>query len=277
MKKSRIVADRFWTALTFCAVCLAVIPLVSIVVDVVSKGLPAINLTFLTALPGTALQPGGLSNAIQGTAILVALGSTIGIPIGILSGVYVAEYGNNAYGTTIRFLGDVLAGISSVVVGVVIYCLVFLEFHHFSAIAGGLALGIMVIPISSNTTVAAIRAVPGSVREASLSLGVRKWRTSLLTVANAKAGIATGVLLSIARITGETAPILLTALSSTRPFAGLNAPVASLTVYIYQYGTSPFKDLQSQAWGAALLLMLMVLGINVAVRYWTRGGRTYES
>lgn len=272
MNAIRKVSDRLWTVLSIAAVCLAAIPLVSIIVDVIERGLPAINWTFLTALPGDVLQPGGLSNAIQGTLILVALGSAIGIPIGVLSGVYIAEYGNGRLGGFIRFLGDVQAGISSIVVGLVIYCLVVLTFHRFSALAGGLALGIMIIPITSNTTTAALRAVPGSVREASLALGIRKWRTALLVVANAKAGIATGVLLSIARITGETAPILLTALNSTQSFRGLDNPVASLTVYIYQYGLSPFKVLQTQAWGAALLLMLIVLGINVAVRYWTRGG-----
>jgi len=274
MNRRRKLIDRTLIGLCLFAVALAVIPLVSIIFDVVSQGASAISISFLTGLPRPPDIPGGgVSNAIEGTLILIALGSLLGIPVGILSGVYVSEYGGNWYGGTIGFLGDVLAGIPSIVVGVVVYALIVLEFHHYSAIAGGLALGLVMIPIASNTTTAALRAVPNSVREASLALGARSWRKSIVVLANAKNGIATGVLLSIARITGETAPLILTALSSTLPFSGLGQPVNSLTVQIFEYATSPFKTWQTQAWGAALLLLLIVLGINIGVRLLVaRGG-----
>jgi phosphate transport system permease protein len=271
LKARRVVSDRIWTVLCGLAVCIAVIPLLSILYDVILRGAPAINWTLLTALPrGPGIPGGGISNAIVGTLVLVALGSLIGIPVGILSGVYIVEYGSRRFGPIIRFVGDVLAGVPSIVTGVLVYCVVVLEFHHFSAAAGGLALGLIMIPISSNTTVEALRAVPDPIREGSLALGIRSWRTSLLVVANAKSGIATGALLSVARITGETAPLLLTALFSTLPFAGINEPIASLPIIIFEYATSPFRDWQSQAWGGALILVLIVIGINLVVRLATR-------
>jgi phosphate transport system permease protein len=208
--------------------------------------------------------------------MLVALASAIGLPIGLFSGVYVSEYGaTNRYGSTVRFLGDVLAGIPSIVTGVLAYTLIVLTFQSFSVLAGGIALGTMMIPIVSNTTAEALKSVPNSIREASIALGIRKWRTSLLIMANAKKAIATASLLAIARITGETAPLILTAGISTLWFSGLNQPVGSLTYYIYYFGTSPYQNWQSMAWGAALLLIAIVLGINAAVRLITRGKRAY--
>lgn len=217
-----------------------------------------------------------MANAIQGTLMLVGLSSLIGLPIGLFSGIYITEYGNNnKYGSTVRFLGDVLAGIPSIVTGVLVYTLIVLTFQSFSIVAGSLALGSMMIPIVSNTTAEALKSVPNSIREASHALGIRKWRTVLLIVANAKRSIATASLLAIARITGETAPLILTAGISTLWFSGPFSPVASLTYYIYYFATSPFHNWQDLAWGAALVLMAIVLGINVAVRLITRGKKTY--
>ena len=277
MNTRRVVANRIWIGFTIVALGVAVVPLVSILVDVTIRGISAINAGFFTQLPPLANMPGGgMGNAIQGTFILVAISSAIGLPIGLFSGIYVSEYGRtNRYGSTIRFLGDVLAGIPSIVTGVLVYSLIVLTFKSFSVLAGGLALGSMMIPIVSNTTAEALKGVPNSIREASTALGVRKWRTSLLIVANAKKSIATAALLAIARITGETAPLILTAGISTLWFSGFNQPVASLTYYIYYFATSPFQNWQNIAWGAAPLLISIVLGINATVRLITRGKRTY--
>ena len=277
MNRRRVVSDKLWTGFTVVALGIAIVPLASILADVVAKGLPAFNPDFFTQLPPLANSPGGgMGNAIQGTFLLVAMSSAIGLPIGLLSGVYISEYGStNRYGTTVRFLGDVLAGIPSIVTGVLIYSVIVLTFKSFSLIAGGLSLGTMMIPIVSNTTAEALKSVPNSIREASTALGVRKWRTSLLVLANAKKAVATASLLAIARITGETAPLILTAGISTLWFTGANQPVASLTYYIYYFATSPFQNWQSMAWGAALLLISIVLGINAAVRLITRGKRAY--
>ena len=277
MRLRRIIADRMWTFLCVAAVATAVIPLASIMFDVTAKGIFALNTDFFTQLPPLAnTQGGGMGNAIQGTLLLVGLSSAIGLPIGIISGIYTSEYGGkNAYGATIGFLGDVLSGIPSIVTGILVYITIVLVFKGFSLLAGGLALGTMMIPIVSNTTTQAFKAVPNSIREASTSLGVRKWRTSLLVVANAKSSVATAVLLAIARITGETAPLILTAGISTQWYTGPFHPVASLTYYIYYFATSPFTNWQDLAWGAALFLMIIVLGINLGVRIVTRQKRSY--
>ena len=276
MRPRRVLSDRLWTAFTILALGLAIVPLGSIILDIAAKGVSAINLDFFTQLPPLANAPGGgMGNAIQGTLLLVALSSAIGLPIGLFSGVYVSEYGANRYGSTIRFLGDVLAGIPSIVTGVLAYTLIVLTFQSFSVLAGGVALGTMMVPIVSNTTAEALKAVPNSIREASTALGIRRWRTSLLIMANAKKAIATASLLAIARITGETAPLILTAGISTLWFSGLNQPVGSLTYYIYYFGTSPYQNWQNMAWGAALILITIVLGINAAVRLITRGKKAY--
>lgn len=277
MNARRVVVDKILLSLTVVALVVAVVPLISIIVDVGVRGVGAINVDFFTQLPPLANTPGGgMANAIQGTVLLVAFSSAIGLPIGLFSGVYVSEYGGtNRYGSLMRFLGDVLAGIPSIVTGVLVYTLIVLTYQSFSIIAGSLALGTMMIPIVSNTTGEALKAVPNSIREASLALGTRKWRTSLLVIANAKRSIATASLLAIARITGETAPLILTAGISTLWFTGFNQPVASLTYYIYYFATSPFTNWQNLAWGAALFLMVIVLGINMGVRLLTRGKRVY--
>lgn len=277
MRLRRVISDRLWTAFTVIALGLAIVPLVSILLDVAVKGISAINLDFFTQLPPLANAPGGgMGNAIQGTLLLVALSSAIGLPIGLFTGVYVSEYGTtNRYGSTVRFLGDVLAGIPSIVTGVLIYTLIVLTFQSFSVLAGSVALGTIMIPIVSNTTAEALKSVPNSIREASIALGIRKWRTSLLIIANAKKAIATASLLAIARITGETAPLILTAGISTLWPTGLNQPIASLTYYIYYFGTSPYQNWQNLAWGAAFLLIAIVLAINAAVRLITRGKRAY--
>jgi phosphate transport system permease protein len=271
MNAKRRIVDRAVTILAAGALVVAVAPLASIIYFVAVNGASAISWSFLTHDPAPPGVPGGgIANALQGTLLLIALASCVGLPAGLLSGVYVSEYGSSGYAHVVRFLGDVLSGIPSVVTGILVYLLIVIPLHHFSALAGGVALGIIMIPIVSNTTSEALGLVPNSIREASTALGIRKWRTSILALSNAKAGVATGVLLAIARTTGETAPLLLTALGSTLGFAGLDQPVASMTVLIYDYATSPFKDWQTQAWGASFLLLVVILCINVTVRYVTR-------
>jgi phosphate transport system permease protein len=277
MRLRRLVADRIWISFTCIAVVIAIIPLASILYDVAAKGIPALSLDFFTMLPPTALPgaKGGLGNAIQGTLILVAIATAIGLPVGLCSGIYISEYGSNWYGSTVRFLGDVLVGNPSIVIGILGYILLVLPFHGFSAMAGGFALGSMMIPIISNTTSEALKLVPNSLREASMALGVRKWRTSLLVVSNAKGGVATGSLLAVARVMGETAPLILTAGISSLWYSGPFQPIASLTYYIFSFATSGAPNQIDLAWGAALVLILMIMAINIAVRWVTRGGRTH--
>jgi len=273
----RRLVDRALIGLSIATVITAIVPLLSIVYDVAAKGISAINVDFFTQATPLANTPGGgMGNAIQGTLILVALSALIGLPIGLLSGVYTSEYGSNWYGSTIRFLGDVLAGIPSIVTGILVYALIVIPLHGFSVIAGSIALGTMMIPIVSNTSSQALKAVPNSIREASTALGSRRWRTTLEVIVNAKGAIATACLLAIARITGETAPLILTSGISTNWFTGVNQPVGSLTYFIYYFAKSPFVNWQNLAWGAALILMVIVLGINVAVRIVTRGKRAYS-
>jgi phosphate transport system permease protein len=277
MRLRRIIYHRLWITFTLIAVVIAVVPLIGILADVLYLGISSINIDFFTQLPPppcsfpTGCATGGLGNSIEGTLILVALSSALGIPIGIISGIYVTQFGNNnRYGSSIRFLGDVLAGIPSIVTGVLFFALVVIPMSGYTATAASIGLGTMMIPIVSNTSAEALRAVPNSIREASTALGIRKWRVALLMVANAKRSIATASLLAVARITGETAPLLLLAGSSSAWFSGLGHPIASLTYTIFYYGTSAYANWKSLAWGAALILIAIVMGINILVRIITR-------
>jgi phosphate transport system permease protein len=232
----------------------------------------ALTVDFFTELPKPVGEPGGgLANAIVGTLILVGLGSVIGLPIGILSGVYLSEYGNNLFGTVVRFMTDVLNGVPSIVTGVVAYTIVVLPMKHFSAYAGGFALGILMIPIVTRTTEEMLRTVPNSYREAALALGIPQWKTTLrIIMPTALGGIVTGIMLAVARAAGETAPLLFTALNNRFWHTTLEQPIASLTVFIYNYGVSPFEDWIAQAWAGALVLMMLVLIFSLAVRIATR-------
>jgi phosphate transport system permease protein len=269
--------DKVWISLAFMSVVIAIVPLASILYFVTVKGISAMNLDFFTMLPPTPVTGavGGLGNAIQGTLILVGLAACIGIPFGLFSGIYISEYGRNFYGRAMRFLGDVLVGNPSIVVGILVFTLLVLPARGYSATAGAVALGIIMIPIVSIATAEALRLVPNSIREASAALGIRKWRTSLLVVANARSGVATGALLATARVMGETAPLILTASTSNLWFSGVSHPTASLTYFIFNYGTSGESNWVSLAWGAAFFLIVMIVGINLAVRLLTKGRTTY--
>jgi phosphate transport system permease protein len=194
------------------------------------------------------------------------------LPIGIFAGIYLAEYGNNAFGAVVRFMADVLSGVPSIVVGVVAYMIVVLPMKHFSALAGGVALAILMLPTVTRTTEEMIRLVPGSYREAGLALGLPVWKTTLrIVLPTAFKGITTGILLAIARAAGETAPLLFTALGNRFWSTAIDQPIASLTVFIYDYAKAPFEDWNRQAWAASLVLIGLIFLLSVVFRFVTRG------
>ncbi|HIH01300.1 TPA: phosphate ABC transporter permease PstA [Thermoplasmata archaeon] len=269
--KTRKRVNHIASLLALGCVLVALIPLVSILVEVIAKGAPAIDWEFLTERTKSAgSADSGIGNAILGTLLLVAWGSVIGLPLGILTGVYVSEYGDNWFGRTVRFFNDVLANFPSIVIGLFAYSLI-VTVVGFSLISGAFALAIIMIPIVANTTEEALRMVPNSLREASLALGVPRWKTVLkIIISNGRAGLVTGALLAIARIAGETAPLILTSFGNSFWETGLTEPVAALPLVIFRNAMSPYADLQQQAWGAALVLITMVLSLNVIVRLLTR-------
>jgi len=254
-----------------CAACvvIAIIPLLSILYEVVSRGAPQLSMNFLTQKDAG----GGIGPAIQGTLILIGLTSVIGIPIGVLSGVYLAEFGNNKYAASIRTVNDVLTEFPSIVVGITVFGVVVLGIiRSYSPLAGAIALSFILIPIVARTTEESLKLVPNSVREAALALGVRKWRTTLSVVLPAaKGGLVTGTLLAIARIAGETAPLIMTVLGNSYFFQVFSSPMDALPLRIWRDSLQPYANLQAQGWGAALVLILIVLSLNIAVRVASRG------
>jgi phosphate transport system permease protein len=258
--------------LTVVATVITLLPLFLVLAYLVSKGFASLNLAFFTQLPKPVGEPGGgMANAIVGTFELIGLASLIGVPIGIGAGLYLNEYGG-AMSTPARFAADVLIGMPSIVVGIFAYAVMVRPMHGFSALAGGFALGIIMIPLITRTTEEMVRLVPHELREAALALGVTRWRTTVsIVVRTATAGIATGVVLAIARVAGETAPLLFTAFGNHFWARGLREPIASLTVQVYTYAISPFADWQRQAWAGALVLTAIVLALELGVRWITRG------
>ncbi len=270
-QKARRWKDRTASLLALGCVLVALVPLVSILYEVVSRGAPAIDWAFLTERTKSAGTPdSGIGNAILGSLLLVGWGSLIGLPLGILTGVYVSEYGDNWFGRTVRFFNDVLANFPSIVIGLFAYSLI-VSVIGFSLISGAFALGIIMIPIVANTTEEALRMVPNSLREASLALGVPRWKTVLkVIISNGRSGLVTGALLAIARVAGETAPLILTSFGNSFWETSLTEPVAALPLVIFRNAMSPYADLQEQAWGAALVLIAMVLSLNIVVRLLTK-------
>jgi phosphate transport system permease protein len=254
-----------------CAACvvIAVIPLMSILYEVVSRGAPQLSINFLTQKDAD----GGIGPAIQGTLILIGLTSVIGIPVGVLSGVYLAEFGNNKYAASIRTVNDVLTEFPSIVVGITAFGVVVLGIiGSYSPLAGAVALSFILVPIVARTTEESLKLVPNSVREAALALGAHKWRTTLSVVLPAaKGGLVTGTLLAIARIAGETAPLIMTILGNAYFFQGFSSPMDALPLRIWRDSLQPYANLQAQGWGAALVLILIVLSLNIAVRVASRG------
>jgi len=239
-------------------------------------GIAYLNLDFLTqAAKPVGEIGGGMRNEILGTLILVALGSIIAVPIGLMAGVFLVEFSPPKAASAIRFVADILAGVPSIVVGVFAYAILVRPMHSYSALSAGVALAIIMIPVVARTAEESLRLVPNSMREAALALGITRWRSLVgVIIPGALTGIVTGIMLAVARIAGETAPLIFTALGSQFGFQGLLKPIGALPLQIYNYALSPYPDWQQQAWAGAFLLILLVLGISILVRWTSRRRNT---
>ena len=257
----------------FVSAVLVITPLALVFFHLVVNGASSLNWDFFTKLPGpVGAAGGGMANAIVGSLELLALAGAIGIPVGVLGGVYLAEYGSARINSVLRFLADVLNGVPSITWGVVVYGLVVLRFKGFSAYAGGLALGLIMIPLILRTTEEVILLVPNGYREAALALGVSRWKTIVhIVMKTASKGIITGILLALARVGGETAPLLFTAFGNRFWNHSLSQPIAALPLQIFTYAISPYDDWHRQAWAGALVLVTGVFCVNILVRILTRG------
>lgn len=258
---------------TATAACAAVAALVLVLIlgYIAARGLGTLSLQFLTDIPRPVGEGGGIGNAIVGTLILLALGSAMGLPAGVAAGVYLAEFGAGRFASVARFVADTLTGVPSIVVGIFVYTTLVLPFKHFSAFAGAVSLALIMLPVVARTTEEMIRLVPASLREGALALGAPQWRvTTGVVLPAAASGIATGAMLSVARVSGETAPLLFTALNYNDYSRRLDQPIASLTVQIYNYAISPYDEWHAQAWAATLVLVALILAVNIAVRFFTR-------
>jgi phosphate transport system permease protein len=261
--------DRIITAFAIVCVISALIPLGSILIEVVKNGISAISIEFLTQPPGSFfLGRGGIAPAIQGTLIVVGLASLIGAPVGVLAGIYLSEYaGNGIFPSAVRFFNDVLTGLPSIVMGIVGYVTIVLLLGSFSVWAGALALSIIMIPIVVRVTEESFKIIPNSIREAAHSLGIPKWKITLfITMKSAKSGILTGIVLAISRIAGETAPLIMTILGTSLFFTGFYGPIDALPLRIWRLASQPYESAHSQGWGAALVLIMVVLILSVVLR-----------
>ncbi|HEY8312338.1 MAG TPA: phosphate ABC transporter permease PstA, partial [Gemmatimonadaceae bacterium] len=258
--------------LTYLAAALATLPLLFIVIHIVKLGAGAISVDLFTKMPQPVGEAGGgMANAISGTLILIGIAAAVGVPVGIGAGLYLAEHKRTPLANTVRFLSDVLNGIPSIVMGIFAWQLLVRPVGHFSALSGGVALGAMIIPLVTRTTEEMIRIVPNSLREAALALGYQRWRTSLSVILRtAMPGIVTGALVAIARIAGETAPLLFTAFGNQFWSTSLRQPIAALPLQIFTYAISPYDEWHSLAWAGALVLIGIVLIISIAARFATR-------
>lgn len=260
---------------TLCFACalLVVAPLGLVLFHLIKSGAGSVDWHFFTHLPKPVGEAGGgMANAMVGSAILLGLAAVIGIPVGVLGGVYLSEYGSPRVNWLVRFVADVLNGTPSIVWGIVIYALIVIPMKSFSAYAGGVALGCIMIPLIIRTTEEMLALVPNSYREAAYALGIARWKVILhVVVRTASKGIITGILLALARVAGETAPLLFTAFGNRFWSHDLKEPIAALPLQIFTYAISPYEDWHRQAWAGALVLILLVLAVNIGVRLLTRG------
>jgi phosphate transport system permease protein len=264
----RRIVNHAVMAATGLAALLVLLPLFLILGFLMIKGVGSVNWAFLTHIPKPVGETGGgVGNAIVGTLMILGVASLIGIPWGIAGGIYLSEYGRNAFGNVIRFTADVLNGVPSIVTGIAVYGLVVVTQKHFSAFAGGIALGIMMIPIIVRATEEMLLMVPQTIREAALGLGIPQWRTTLsVTLRTASAGVITGIMLAFARVAGETAPLLFTAFGNQFWNLKLNQPTAALSLQVYTYAISPYDEWHRMAWAGALVLIVMIIGTITVVR-----------
>jgi phosphate transport system permease protein len=260
--------NSFATLAAAAAVVLVLLPLGAVFGYLVYKGIGSVSWAFLTQTPKPVGEAGGgMANAIAGSAWILLIASSMGVPIGIGAGIYLAEYGRNRFGNIVRFTADVLNGVPSIVVGIVAYAIVVLTQGHFSALAGGVALAIMMIPTIARTSEEMLLLVPNTVREAAYGLGVSRWRTTLsITLRTATSGVITGVMLAFARVAGETAPLLFTAFGNQYWNWKVNQPTAALSLQIFTYAISPFDEWHRQAWAGALILIVLIVFAVSAVR-----------
>jgi phosphate transport system permease protein len=251
------------------------IPLVLIFVHIIKMGFGSINFDFFVQIPKpTGETGGGMANGLAGSAMLILLSSLFGIPVGIFGAIYLSEYGGGRFSDLIRFSADVLSGIPSIITGMVAYTLLVVPMKGFSALAGAFALALIMIPIVLRTTEEQLKLVPGTLREASLALGVPLWRTTLkVTLRSALTGVMTGILLAIARIAGETAPLLFTALGNQFWSKSLTEPIAAMPLQIFSFAISPYDDWHRLAWAGALVLVTIMFGLSLAARYFGRSNK----
>lgn len=272
-RRSRHAKSSMMLAMTYAAAVIATLPLLFIIFHLLRQGASFIRPAFFTEMPKPVGEAGGgMANAIVGTLILIGIASAIGLPVGVGAGLYLAEKKGSPLATTVRFLSDVLNGLPSIVMGIFAWEFLVRPFGGFSAMAGGMALGAMMIPLVTRTTEEMVRLVPVSLREAALALGYTQWRTSVsIVLRTALPGIVTGALVAIARIAGETAPLLFTALGNQFWSTALREPIAALPLQIFNYAISPYETAHAQAWAGALVLISIVLVISLIARYATRG------
>jgi len=266
-ERRRRFSNRLYITLSTICFLTALLPLFSILYQTIRQGAAALSFEFFTQVtPPIGGVGGGILNAIEGSIVMVGIGSLIGIPVGVLGGAYLSEYpGRVSY--YIRLISEVLTGVPSIVTGIFVYELIVATQHRFSALTGGIALGFMMIPIVAISTHEALKLVSSAIREGGLALGISRAKTLVyILLSSARGGVVTGIALAVARIMGETAPLLFTSLGSQFMMTSINDPAASLTLIIYNFGTSPYTNSHVQAWGAALVLLLIVLGLNIVVR-----------
>jgi phosphate transport system permease protein len=271
---ARRIKNHFATGVAIGASVLVLAPLLAIFGYLVYKGIGSINIAFLTETPKPVGEAGGgMANAIVGSALILGIGSLIGVPLGIGAGIYVAEIGRGTFAKVVRFTADVLNGVPSIVIGMAVYALVVIRQSHFSAVAGGIALGIMMIPTIARTTEEMLLMVPHTIREAALGLGIPQWRTTLsIALRTAASGVITGVMLAFARVAGETAPLLFTAFGNQFWNLNPNEPTAALPLQIFVYAISPFDEWHKQAWAGSLVLITLIVGAVFMVRLATSRG-----
>jgi phosphate transport system permease protein len=270
----RRITDHVMTGVAMLTVVLVLLPLFAIFAYLVYRGVGSINWAFLTQAPKPVGEVGGgMANAIVGSMVILGLASILGVPLGVGAGIYLAEFGRNRLGDAIRFTADVLNGVPSIVIGIVAYALVVLSQKHFSALAGGVALAIMMIPTIARTTEEMLLLVPQALREAAYGLGIPRWRTTIsITLRTATSGVITGIMLAFARVAGETAPLLFTSLGNQFWNLKINEPTAALPLQIYSYGLSPYDDWHRQAWAGAFVLIVLIVTAVAAVRIAVRRG-----